>query len=146
MSIGRIVKWFKKAVPEPTEKNFNTQFGCDLEETVELLAACEGHNMETDEALKIFQNQIYDFAEKLKKGEIKLIVKNRVDFLDAVCDKIVTSTGMAVFQNMDVEAGLEEVSASNDSKFDLDGNPIFDDNRKIMKGPNYWKANLESFV
>lgn len=146
MAIGRIVRWFNKAVPEPTEKNFNTQVGCDFEESAELLEALQGHNLEADEAIKAFISQVRDFATKLKTGEIKVEVKNRVDFLDAVCDKIVTSTGMATYKKMDVESGLEEVVASNESKFDLDGNPIFDENMKIMKGPNYWKANLESFV
>lgn len=146
MTINRIVNWFKKAVPEPNEKNFNTQVGCDFEESAELLDALQGHNLETDDALKAFASQVRDFATKLKTGEIKVEVKNRVDFLDAICDKIVTSTGMAVYEKMDIESGLEEVAASNDSKFGIDGNPLFDDNKKILKGPNYWKANLVSFV
>lgn len=146
MSIHRIVNWFKKAVPEPTEKNFNTQIGVHLEEVTEMLASLHGHNMETDEALKVFQNQVYDFAEKLKKGEIKVIVENRLDFLDAICDQIVTGTGAAIYQNMDIESAIEEVAASNDSKFDTDGNVLFNDDLKIIKGPNYWKPDLRPFV
>lgn len=146
MSIRRIVRWFNKAVPNPTPVNFNTQLGCDLEEQWEMLNAIEANNLESEEALTAFSAQLLEFANKLKKGEIILKVKNRVDFLDAICDKIVTSTGLATYERMDVEAGLEEVAASNESKFDLDGNPIFDENMKIKKGPNYWKANLESYV
>lgn len=144
--ITKIVNFFNKAVPEPTEKNFNTQLGCDLEETAEMLSALRGHNMEADERLIAFTKQMIDFADKLKRGEIKVEVKNRVDFLDAICDKTVTAIGLAVYQKMDVENGLDEVAESNNSKFGLDGNPIFDENMKIIKGPNYFKANLQQFV
>lgn len=145
-TITKIVNFFNKAVPNPTSKNFNTQLGCDMEETAEMLQSLRGHSMETDEALKAFTNQVIEFANKLKTGEIKVEVENRVDFLDAICDKIVTSVGLAVYENMDVEKGLDEVAESNNSKFDLDGNPIFDQNMKIIKGPNYFKANLQQYV
>lgn len=144
--INKIVNFFNKAVPEPTEKNFNTQLGCDLEETAEMLSALRGHNMESDERLIAFTKQMIEFADKLKRGEIKVEVENRVDFLDAICDKTVTAVGLAVYQKMDVENGLDEVAESNNSKFDLDGNPIFDQNMKIIKGPNYFKANLKQYV
>ena len=145
-TITKIVNFFNKAVPNPTPKNFNTQLGCDMEETAEMLQSLRGHSMETDEALKAFTNQVIEFANKLKTGEIKVEVENRVDFLDAICDKTVTSVGLAVYENMDVEKGLDEVAESNNSKFDLDGNPIFDQNMKIIKGPNYFKANLKQYV
>ena len=145
-TITKIVNFFNKAVPNPTPKNFNTQLGCDMEETAEMLQSLRGHNMETDEALKVFTNQVTEFANKLKTGEIKVEVENRVDFLDAICDKTVTAVGLAVYEKMDVENGLDEVAESNNSKFDLDGNPIFDQNMKIIKGPNYFKANLKQYV
>lgn len=145
-TITKIVNFFNKAVPNPSSKNFNTQLGCDMEETAEMLQSLRGHNMETDEALKAFTNQVIEFANKLKTGEIKVEVENRVDFLDAICDKTVTAVGLAVYQKMDVENGLDEVAESNNSKFDLDGNPIFDQNMKIIKGPNYFKANLQQYV
>lgn len=145
-TITKIVNFFNKAVPNPTPKNFNTQLGCDMEETAEMLQSLRGHNMETDEALKAFTNQVTEFANKLKTGEIKVEVENRVDFLDAICDKTVTAVGLAVYEKMDVENGLDEVAESNNSKFDLDGNPIFDQNMKIIKGPNYFKANLKQYI
>ena len=145
-TITKIVNFFNKAVPNPTPKNFNTQLGCDMEETAEMLQSLRGHNMETDEALKVFTNQVTEFANKLKTGEIKVEVENRVDFLDDICDKTVTAVGLAVYEKMDVENGLDEVAESNNSKFDLDGNPIFDQNMKIIKGPNYFKANLKQYV
>ena len=39
---------------------------------------------------------------------------------------------------------LHEVNRSNWSKF-VDGNPVFDENMKIVKGPNYFKPDLSKF-
>ena len=40
---------------------------------------------------------------------------------------------------------MDEVNDSNFSKFE-DGQPIFDANRKIIKGSGYRKPNLEPFL
>lgn len=37
MSIESIELWHKRARPEPTDKDFNVQLGCHLEEVVEML-------------------------------------------------------------------------------------------------------------
>lgn len=34
---------------------------------------------------------------------------------------------------------IEIIMASNESKLGADGKPIYDDNGKFLKGPNYWK-------
>lgn len=38
-----------------------------------------------------------------------------------------------------VNATLEIIMKSNFSKLDADGNPIYREDGKVMKGPNYWK-------
>lgn len=146
MTIARIKEWFNKAVPEPTAKNFNTQLGCHVEEFVEMLQSLEAQSLEASERLKAFTAQMHEFAEGLKTGAIPVAIKDRVEFLDAICDQIVTGTGAAAYQGMDIESALDEVNASNWSKFDPEGNPIFNDDKKIMKGPNYWKPNLTAYV
>lgn len=146
MSIPQIIEWFKKAVPEPTNRNFNTQLGCDLEELVEMLESLSGSTRESDERLVSFRELAHSFAESLKKGEVVLEVQDEVAFLDAACDRVVTTTGLATYLGMDFESALSEVNASNWSKFDVDGNPIFDTNMKVQKGPNYWKPNLLPYV
>lgn len=146
MTIARIKEWFDTAVPNPTPRNFTTQLGCDLEEGVELLESLQGDSPEADERLKVFIQQMHEFAESMKRGEIPVSVKNRVAFLDAVCDKIVTGTGLAAYEKMDIEPALDTVNASNWSKFDEFGKPIFDDNNKIMKSEHYFKPDLTAFV
>ena len=146
MTIAQIKEWFDTAVPEPTARNFTTQLGCDLEEGVELLESLQGNTLEAEERLKVFIQQMHEFAESMKRGEISVSVKNRVAFLDAVCDKIVTGTGLAAYEKMDIETALDVVNASNWSKFDEFGNPIFDENNKIIKSKHYFKPDLTTLV
>ena len=41
---------------------------------------------------------------------------------------------------------FEEVQNSNMSKLGLDGKPIFNDQGKVMKGPNYFKPDLSKYI
>lgn len=67
------------------------------------------------------------------------------DLLDALCDQTVTATGVAYGIDFKFPDALGEVSDSNWSKF-VGGKPIFDENGKIMKGPNYFKPNIAQYV
>ena len=41
---------------------------------------------------------------------------------------------------------IDEVHRSNMSKLDEDGKPIYREDGKVMKGPNYFKPDLSKFV
>ena len=81
----------------------------------------------------------------LKHGTIKFDVnpENREEFLDSLCDQIVTSVGVGHCAKMDVTEGVRRVNSSNWSKYDTDGKPIFNEQGKIMKGPDYKAPNLK---
>lgn len=68
-----------------------------------------------------------------------------VAVLDSLCDQIVTATGVGTFLGMNIPGAMDEVNRSNYSKF-VDGQPIFDENRKVKKGPKYTKPVLIPFV
>ena len=44
-----------------------------------------------------------------------------------------------------ISRAMKEVNGSNYSKF-VDGYPVFEDNQKIKKGPDYYKAVLEPYL
>ena len=46
---------------------------------------------------------------------------------------------------IDLDKCFEEVQNSNMSKLDSNGKPIYNENGKVMKGPNYFKPNLSKF-
>lgn len=146
--ISNIKEWFKRAVPEPNDTNRSVQLGCHLEEVAELILA-----ITPDSSLG---RDISDAADDAKRGpqseEESAYWRNvqakmdRVEVLDALCDQIVTAIGIAHMFGMDIETGLRRVNDSNWSKFDDHGNPIFDENGKIKKGPNYQKVELSDLV
>lgn len=147
--IDSIFGWFKKAVPEPNNKNIHTQLGVHFEEVAEMLLALSGDDDQTEVLLHNAYLANHLLAEHLKSnvGALNLDMTNqsKIELLDALCDQIVTATGVGHMMNMGLPAALEEVNASNYSKF-VNGEPIFNENKKIMKGPNYFKPSLEFHI
>ena len=124
MALQQILNWFRKAVPSPEKKNFNTQTGVHMEEVAEMMDALVGDNNESEMAMIVMRHTMHGFAAKVKSGEISLSVKDPVELLDALCDQVVTATGVAHMANLDIIPAAKQVADSNDSKFDADGNPI----------------------
>lgn len=139
--------WFTKAVPEPAAKNLHTQMGVHFEEVSEMLDEVHGHGVVTRDLLDNASNALQLLAHHLKNNDsvISIPAENRINYLDALCDQIVTATGCARMSEMNLVDAMDEVNDSNFSKFDNTGNPIFDENMKVAKGPNYRKANLKPF-
>lgn len=138
--------FFKKAIPSPTEKNFQTQLGVHLEEISEMLLELTGNDEVTADAVKHAQQIVAHLSAHLKHGYGTVTINNRTEFLDSLCDQLVTAIGVGYMANMNIEAAFGEVNRSNLSKFDANGEPIFDNNLKITKGPNYFKPNLKPFA
>jgi len=150
--ISQIKRWFETAVPVPETINVNTQIGVHLEEVGEMLETFQeaALNQDTIEQMGFFRDVI-NHAQKRFKSQppgfrLDLSTLDRKALLDSLCDQIVTAVGIAHMFEMDIEGGLQEVANSNDSKFNPDGTPIFNDHRKIMKGPDYFKPDLTNFV
>ena len=74
-----------------------------------------------------------------------IVVKDRIGLLDSLADQIVTATGVGTFLGMNVPGALAEVNRSNYSKFE-DGEPVFNENKKVMKGKDYTPPDLTPFV
>jgi len=140
--IDDITIWHKRARQEPTEKDFNVQFGCHIEEFIEML---DSIIPEYSEAMWKAVNELEKFANGLKDGSRKILIGDREGLLDALADQIVTAVGVGVCAGMDMPKAVAEVNASNWSKFDYRGYPEFDENGKIKKGERYRKPNLEGF-
>lgn len=58
---------------------------------------------------------------------------------DLLGDVIVYCRSEALKYGIPLEEVLSIIMDSNESKLGLDGEPIYDDNGKFLKGPNYWK-------
>lgn len=142
-----IKTWFELAIPTPTEDNKRVQLGVHLEEVCEMV---DEFLLRSPENVlgnyPALTEQLTTVANRLKQDKlIEVSITNRTEFLDSLCDQVVTAIGVAHMNGFDILGALAEVSASNSSKF-VDGKPIFNEHGKIAKGPSYFKPNLTKFV
>jgi predicted HAD superfamily Cof-like phosphohydrolase len=140
--IDEITLWHERARPEVTQRSFDVQLGCHIEEFIEMIDAL-GINWEDNEYLASTMDILDEFSAKLKSGAETVPSMNREALLDALADQIVTAVGVGVCAKMDMVAAVQEVNASNWSKFDYKGFPEFDENGKIKKGDKYRQPNLK---
>ena len=137
--------WFEAAVPNPTMKNMHTQIGVHFEEVGEMLETLSPKDHTTRAMLFNTGQSIKMLAKHLKQNDNVLdLTTNLQDLLDALCDQLVTAIGTGHMLKLPILDALHEVNRSNWSKF-VDGNPVFDENMKIVKGPNYFKPDLSKF-
>ena len=141
------LSWIKKCKPAPTTADFHTQFGVFCEEVGETLKEVSATNQTTTLLIIEAKEAMERLGTHLKGNDHVITVpqENRKDFLDGLCDVIVTSVTSAYTQTMDIVGAANEVNRANFSKF-VDGNPIFDANGKVAKGPDYEKADLTPFA
>ena len=71
-----------------------------------------------------------------------------VEVADALGDMLYILCGTIIEHGMQdkIEAIFDEIQRSNMSKLGSDGNPIYRGDGKVLKGPNYFKPNIESIL
>mgnify|MGYP000255789648 FL=1 len=84
--------------------------------------------------------------EELDEFKQALENKDLLEVADALTDILYVTYGAGHAFGIDLDACFDEVQNSNMSKLGLDGNPIFNDQGKVMKGPNYFKPDLSKFI
>jgi predicted HAD superfamily Cof-like phosphohydrolase len=80
--------------------------------------------------------------------ELKEAIENKdiVEVADALTDILYVTYGAGAAFGIDLDKCFEEVHNSNMSKLDRDGRPIYREDGKILKGPDYFEPNLEKIV
>ena len=85
----------------------------------------------------------YDLIkEELDELSLAIKEKNLIEVADALTDLLYVVYGAGHAFGIDLDKCFAEVQRSNLSKLDIDGKPIYNENGKVMKGPNYFKPNL----
>ena len=84
--------------------------------------------------------------EELDEFKQALENKDLLEVADALTDILYVTYGAGHAFGIDLDACFDEVQNSNMSKLGLDGKPIFNDQGKVMKGPNYFKPDLSKFI
>lgn len=147
-TVAEIKNWFQKAVPAPSDKNRAVQLGCHFEEVGEMLRAM-GLNGTVYSELAALASALKDAGKdaaslQLLSDEV-FPMFDKTELLDALCDQIVTAIGVAHMFGMNIEGALTEVNRSNWSKF-VNEAPVFVENGKITKGPDYTPPDLTEFL
>jgi predicted HAD superfamily Cof-like phosphohydrolase len=72
------------------------------------------------------------------------IHRDEVEIADALGDMLYILCGTIIEHGMEdkIEEVFNEIHRSNMSKLGEDGNPIYREDGKITKGPNYFKPNI----
>lgn len=71
------------------------------------------------------------------------LITVRTALADLLGDVIVYCASEAKRWNIPIDRVLSIIMQSNFSKLDSNGQPIYDERMKLMKGPNYWKPEPE---
>ena len=71
-----------------------------------------------------------------------------VEIADALGDQLYILCGTILKHGLQhkIEEVFEEIQKSNMSKLDAEGNPIFREDGKILKGENYFKPNIKRIL
>ncbi len=86
-----------------------------------------------------------------EENEEYLLAANNGDLTevaDALGDMLYVLCGTIIEHGLEdkIEAIFEEIQCSNMSKLDVNGNPIYSKNGKVIKGPNYFSPNIEKVL
>ena len=96
-----------------------------------------------DNIIKLRINLI---KEELSELEEALNEKNIEETADALTDILYVTYGAGHAFGIDLDKCFDEVQKSNMSKLDKFGNPIYNDQGKVMKGPLYFKPNFKKIL
>ena len=85
---------------------------------------------------------------KEELDELKEAMKNKdlLEVADALTDILYVTYGAGHAFGINLDKCFDEVQNSNMSKLGNDGKPIYNDQGKVMKGPNYFKPDLSKFI
>ena len=87
----------------------------------------------------LIKEELDEFAQAIKD-------KNLVEVADSLTDILYVTYGAGIAFGIDLDKCFDEVQRSNMSKLGEDGKPIYNDKRKVMKGPNYFQPDLSKFI
>ena len=97
----------------------------------------------TDKINKLRIDLIKEELDELKEA---MDNNDLLEVADALTDILYVTYGAGHAFGINLDKCFEEVQNSNMSKLGSDGKPIYNDKGKVMKGPNYFKPNLNKFL
>ena len=87
----------------------------------------------------LIKEELDEFKQALDKNDL-------LEAADALTDILYVTYGAGHAFGIDLDACFQEVQSSNMSKLGENGKPIFNNEGKVMKGPNYFKPDLSKYI
>jgi predicted HAD superfamily Cof-like phosphohydrolase len=81
--------------------------------------------------------------EELEELYVALDNDDLIEQADALGDMVYVIMGMAIEMGIRLDTVINEIHRSNMSKLGSDGKPIYREDGKVLKGPNYSPPNLK---
>ena len=97
----------------------------------------------TDKINKLRIDLIKEELDELKEA---MDNNDLLEVADALTDILYVTYGAGHAFGINLDKCFDEVQNSNMSKLSENGEPIYNESGKIMKGPNYFKPDLTKFV
>ena len=89
--------------------------------------------------IDLIKEELDELQEAMKNNDL-------LEVADALTDILYVSYGAGHALGIDLDKCFDEVQNSNMSKLGENGEPIYNESGKVMKGPNYFKPDLSKFV
>ena len=87
----------------------------------------------------LIKEELDEFKQALDNNDL-------LEVADALTDILYVTYGAGHAFGINLDDCFDEVQNSNMSKLGNDGKPIYNDQGKVMKGPNYFKPDLSKFI
>jgi len=89
--------------------------------------------------IELIKEELEELQEAMKNNDL-------LEVADALTDILYVTYGAGHAFGIDLDKCFDEVQNSNMSKLGENGEPIYNESGKVMKGPNYFKPDLTKFV
>ena len=89
--------------------------------------------------LSLIQEELDELTKAIKEKDI-------LEVADALTDILYVTYGAGHSFGINLDNCFNEVQKSNMSKLGKDGKPIYNENGKVMKGPDYFKPDISKFL
>lgn len=118
-------------------KLFHNTYGLGVSEDLKANLGTQKNNLR----FELMKEENEEYLEAVQNNDI-------VEIADALGDMLYILCGTILEHGLQhkIEAVFDEIQRSNMSKLGDDGKPIYREDGKVMKGPNYFKPNFEAIL
>ena len=116
---------------------FHTAFGLGIKETPQADLGTRKNQLR----FELMREENEEYLEAAANNDL-------VEVADALGDMLYILCGTIIEHGMQhkIEAVFNEIQRSNMSKLGADGKPIYREDGKVLKGPNYFKPNIQKIL